>query len=187
MRRRTSRIISKVIIPLLIIIAVAAVATGIVLKHRGTEAEAPSRPVISKPVQSEFLFTGAAGWYKGPSNQTSMALFSDDHSCFTSIEHKSGAVNVATMLQKQQSDLASSGATMAPDTTLKTTVQTSTGNLPYVLHQFRLSGGEQLMQGLQLGYIQLSNGYLEIQGHCNTASQLPSTIPALRAYKYSGS
>ena len=40
------------------------------------------------------------------------------------------------------------------------------------------------MQGFELGYLQLSGSYIKIEGHCDTADELPSTLPALQAIKF---
>jgi hypothetical protein len=40
------------------------------------------------------------------------------------------------------------------------------------------------MGGQEFGYLQLPHGYLEIWGYCDTAEQLPATIPALKAIKF---
>lgn len=172
--------------PSLVIIALALVGLVFFMKHRAAAAT-PHQSVAATPVQSQFSFSGVPGWHKGPTNETSMALFRDDGECFTSIEHKSGAVDVDTEIQKQQSMMASSGNTMAAGATPVVTVQAGTGSQQYELHEFSLSSGDKshpLMGGLGLGYLQLSNGYIKIQSHCNTADELPSTVPALEAYQF---
>jgi len=176
---------------LAVLIIAAAIYSVLVIKPGTHDTTAPTKPVTGAATPSEFTFTGAAGWYKGPTNKTSMALFSDDqdHSCFTSIEHKTGTVNVTAKLQNQHDDLSASGGTMTPVDTPTATIVTKTGTQQYELHQFSLTGGSdaQLMGGLELGYLQLAagEGYLVMQGHCNTADQLPTTIPALQAYRFS--
>ena len=166
---------------MLIIIAVSCIAYFI---H--SKAAAP----VQKPVaeQSMFEFTGAEGWRKGPTNATSMALFSptnDDGTseCFTSIEYKTGIIDVPAELEKQQTSVASSGATISPINTQATFIGTNAGQKPYETHYYTIRGGdEQLMGGLGLGYLQFSKGFVEVESHCNTAEQLPSTVPAVQAY-----
>lgn len=67
--------------------------------------------------KSMFEFAGAAGWRKGPSNETSMALFnnqnpSDQAPCFTSTEYYTGTVDAAAELNKSQQSLSKSGYTV---------------------------------------------------------------------------
>jgi hypothetical protein len=40
------------------------------------------------------------------------------------------------------------------------------------------------MGGLELGYLQLSGGYVQIEGHCDTPDELAATIPALQSVKF---
>jgi hypothetical protein len=37
---------------------------------------------------------------------------------------------------------------------------------------------------LELAYVQLSGGYVKVEGHCNTPDQLSATVPALQSVKY---
>jgi hypothetical protein len=157
------------------------------IKQNKAEAKTPARTVATESIPSQFSFSGASGWHKGPTNETSMALFKDDRECFTSIEHKPGIVDVDADIQKQQSMVAGGGNTMAAGATPAVTVQTDTGSQQYQLHEFTLSSGDAghpLMGGLGLGYVQLSGGYLYIQSHCNRSDELPATIPALQAYHF---
>lgn len=179
---------------LAVLILAAAAYTAFIIKPGSTQAETTAKISSNAPVKSQFSFTGATGWVQGPTNKTSMALFHGDSiaqpaadGCFASIEHKTGTVDVAAQLQKQQASLASSGGTMTATATPTATVQTASGPQQYDLHQYSLAGGsEQLMGGLELGYVQLPDGYLVIQGHCNTAAQLATTISALQAYEFDG-
>lgn len=43
--------------------------------------------------------------------------------------------------------------------------------------------GEKVMGGLMLGYLQLDDGYVKLDAHCETAEELPTALPAMRAYK----
>ena len=187
------KIINRYSISGLAILVIAAAAfTVFIIKPGSTDAASSTKTAAVKPATPDFSFTGAAGWVQGPTNKTSMALFHGSSiaqpaadGCFTSIEHKTGTVDVAAQLHKQQASLASSGATMMALSTPTTTIQTTAGPQRYQLHQYRLTGGStQLMGGLELGYVQLSDGYLVMQGHCNTADQLAVTIPALQAYRF---
>lgn len=86
--------------------------------------------------------------------------------------------------------LTTTGGTMTASATPIVSVQMSTGVKQYDLYEFSLSSNNTshpLRDGLGLGYVQLPKGYLEIQSHCNTVSELPTTIPALQVYKFSPS
>ena len=117
-----------------------------------------------------------------------MALFhSIRDSCFTSVEHKSGTVDAAAELQKTQASLTSEGYTVTPGSAQTLTMQTNTGLQQYELQQSSITtptGANKILGGQEFGYLQLSNGYLKIMGNCETADELPSTIPALRAIKF---
>lgn len=168
-----------------VLIVASIVAAGIMYARRSDAEATTSVKPAAKAIQSQFSFSGATGWRKGPANATSLALFSDDRSCFTSMEYKAGTIDVAATLQKQQDDLATSGVVVSQGGPVEASMQTNATTQRYELHQYSLSGGsEKLMGGLALGYIQLPKGYIEVQGHCNTAEQLPTVIPALQAYRY---
>jgi hypothetical protein len=167
-----------------ILLAAAAIAFSL---HRGQTAATPAALVVTpaKTAASEFSFAGAAGWRTGPTNKTSLAAFSNDSVCFTSMEYKPGTVNEAAELQKQQDDLTAGGDQTAALATAVSTVQTTGGTQQYILHQYRITGnGKQLMGGLALGYMQISGGYITVQAHCNTAEQLPKVVAALQAYRF---
>lgn len=181
MKRLSLKHVALISVAAIVILTATAL---VVLKNNELKAVKQSS---AKETQSEFSFAGAKGWRQGPSNQTSMALFSDSHECFTSIEHKPGAVNVAAELQKQQADVKSGGNKITAAGTSKLTVQTSEGLRNYELHEFSLSSGDTsnpLMGGLGLGYVPVAGGYLYIQSHCNTPSELTGTFPALKAYSF---
>ena len=170
-----------------IVIVVLATVGVLFFVKRGAGAATPQKPAVAKTVQPQFTFSGATGWHKGPTNETSMALFRNDGECFTSIEHKSGTVEVAAEIQKQQSMMAGSGNTMTAGATPEVLIQTTSGPQQYKLHEFSLASGDKshpLMGGLGLGYVQQANGYLKIQSHCNTEDELATTIPALQSYNF---
>lgn len=168
-----------------LIVAVTAFVT-IIGKHDTTEAASSPKTASTQSAESQFSFTGAPGWRQGPTNKTSMALFQDGHDCFTSIQHKTGTVDVAAEREKKQANDTKQGITSTPIGSLVVTLQSSEGQKQYQLHQYSASGtagGQKVKGGVEFGYFQLPNGYLKIEGHCDTASQLPATIPALQAIK----
>jgi hypothetical protein len=149
----------------------------------------PETPTENRVV-SMFEFTGVTGWRQGPHNETSMALFGTARedgtsACFVSTEYKSGDVDIEAELRKQQQDFVKMGGSMSETAIVSSTLQTNDGERQYELHQYKASGGsdEKLMGGLELGYVQVKNGYVKVEGHCETAEGLSTTIPALQAYK----
>ena len=187
MQQKHNRLnLSRYTIGTLVLLIVAAVSATALLQHKRTDAVPPAKPAVGAMVPSDFSFSGLSGWWQGATNRTSMALFhKSDDGCFTSVEYKTGTVDVAAALQKGSASPDGSAGT-TPGAVLTVALQTAAGPQQYQLHQYTLSsvGGEQLMGGLELGYVQLAGGYVKIQGHCNTAAELPATIPALQAIKY---
>lgn len=169
-------------------VALALVSVGGLFALR-SDSQALADSGKTSVEKSTFSFNGTNGWRKGPTNGASLALFSDDHSCFTSIERKHGVVDVAMELQKIQDGLASNGYTSTPNAIVSATLATDTGSQQYQLHQYAVSSvksGVQLYGGQEFGYVPFSNGYLFVQGNCNTTNELPTTLPALQAIKFDG-
>ena len=170
----------------LVFLVVAAASAIVVLQHNRTDAAVAVKPAVGAAVKSQFSFTGAADWWQGATNKTSMALF-HSHDCFTSVEHKTGTVDVATELQKSQDVLANDGYTVTPGSIQTLTLQTIVGQRQYELHQSSVTtpaGAHAVKAGQEFGYIQLSSGYIKVMGYCDTADELPATIPALQAIKF---
>jgi hypothetical protein len=180
-------ILNRYSISTLALAVILIAAFGLVGMERNRTDAAPSVKNAASTVNSQFSFTGASGWWRGATNETSMALFSNDHSCFTSVQHKTGTVDDAVELKKIQTSLAGSGYTSTLVASQMTTVQTNSGSQQYKLYQYNVAtptGGTQVEGGQEYGYLQLSTGYLEVQGNCNTASELSTTLPALQAVKF---
>jgi hypothetical protein len=170
---------------ILVLLIVAAVAF-ILLRQNNTEASTPTKPAATT-AKSQFSFTGAPGWRKGPSNKTSMAVFNADHTCFISAEYKTGSVDAAAEVEKIKDKLADSGYTVTPGATQTIALQSNSGQHQYELYQYSVtgSGGAGTVKGGQeFGYSQLSSGYVKAEGYCDTAEQLPTTTPALNAIKF---
>jgi hypothetical protein len=161
----------------------------------------PKTPVVDAATASEahdpnaapmFAFTGATDWTTGPHDATSMGLFGKKDSqgmspCFAAVNYEPGVVNIAAELKKFQST-AGEGHTIAAVGTKAMTMKTPDGVKQYQLHQFHTSNPasatsamERAMEGNDLGYLQLTNGYVKIVGNCETMAQLPTVIPALQA------
>lgn len=168
----------------ILVIVTALTVGGLTFWHSKADAAQPTK---NTPVVSDFAFTGAPDWTKGPSNATSMALFhSGTDGCFVSAEYKTGTVDVASALQKDA--VAPDGYTSVSLPTQTVTIKTDEGTKSYQLYAYdetSTSGvSGQLMQGLELGYLQLTGGYIKFDGHCNTADELGSTPAAFEAYVF---
>lgn len=146
-----------------------------------------------KSVKSMFSFAGSNGWYQGPTNSTSMALFSPaDHAgispCFTSAEYHKGSVNTRIEQSENRNNLEKSGATVVVSGNQKMSINTQNGTKNYTLEQYNVvppSGRTNpILGGNELGFVPLKDGYLKIYGNCDTVDQLPSTIPALKALTF---
>jgi len=167
---------------LVVLIGAVVVYGALTFKNNTTEAASPK----SEAAESYFSFTGADGWRQGPTNKTSMALF-HGHDCFVSVEYKTGTIDVTVELARIQAGLADMGYTNSPSTVLTVPLQSSEGHKQYQLHQYDVTGSGsagQIKGGQEYGYLQFQNGYVEVEGHCDTANQLPATIPALQAIKF---
>ena len=171
----------------LVVVAIIGVSSAFLLKDSADAAASNKKQIVAKATPSQFSFAGTANWHKGPTNQTSMALFSDNGECFASIEHKSGTIDVTSAIKKQETGLQSSGGSMTATADVTATIKVNNTSQQYELHQFSLSSSassQKLMGGLGLGFIQLSDGYLEVQEHCNTADELSTVLPAVQAYEF---
>lgn len=175
------------IIGFVILLAVLAAAFIIfTIKLDETNSTAPLSGTPAKSVKSQFSFGGAEGWRQGPSNKTSMAFF-NSNGCFTSVENKTGTLDIAAEQQKNQTTLTGAGYTVTPAGTQTLTMQTSAGPKQYELQQSSVTtpaGTTPVEGGQEFGYLQLADGYIKIMGYCDTADELPVTIPALQAVRF---
>jgi len=170
-----------------LVLLVFAAASAVVMLHNNKTEAAPSvKPGVGAAVPSKFSTTGTQGWWQGATNKTSMALF-HGHDCFTSVEYKTGKVDVAAELQKQQDLMTSAGYPVTLGSTQTLTLQTAIGSEQYDLHQLNVMtpvGTQALKAGQEFGYVQLANGYVKVMAYCDTSDQLPATIPALQSIKF---
>jgi hypothetical protein len=171
-----------------IFIVLVGAAVGVVLYHGHADKPAAASKAAAAQPPFSFVTAQALDWRKGPSNQTSLAVFHNGtDGCFASMEYRPGAINTDAALQATQASLASSGYTSKPGAVLNLTLQTDTGQQQYQLHQYAVSGtgsSGQTMGGQEFGYLQLSSGYLKIESYCNTPEQLSTTMPALQAMSF---
>lgn len=175
------------LIPVFAVIAFMTIGGVLFTKHDNVKA---STTPAAKPSsqQSKFTFNSsmAPNWRQGPTNQTSLALFSNDHSCFLSFQYKDGTIVAADALQQTQDSLSKDGYKSIGIKTLDTSIQSSTSTEQYELHQYSVTGSGsagQVYGGQEFGYLTLPNNHVFVQGNCNTAEQLLTTIEALQAVK----
>ncbi len=118
-----------------------------------------------------------------------MAIFdsNETHACFVSTEYKSGTIDVAADLQHRRETLEKNGNyTMTELDTKALKLQIPSSMEPYELHQFSVTtpkGAEKVKEGQAVGYVQLSDGYVELSGYCDLARQLKRIIAPLEAIK----
>jgi hypothetical protein len=172
-------------------LAVAVVAVAMVgittMKHNRTDAATPVKPAVGAAVPSNFSTTGVQGWWQGATRKNDMALFQNNHDCFTSVQYYTGTIDAVAELQKLSVSQAGTGGSSTPGAVVPLTLQMNSGNKQYDLHQYSLTSADSshpVMGGLELGYVQLSGGYVKVEGHCNTPDQLSATFPALQSVKY---
>lgn len=170
-------------------ILIGAVVTYGVLSFKNSTTEAASpKSDTTQSTESYFSFTGTDGWRQGPTNKTSMALF-HGHDCFVAVEYKDGTVDVTAEIDRIQAGLVKMGYTSLAGAVLTVPSQSSEGHQQYRLHQYSVAGSGstgQIKGGQEFGYLQFQDGYVEVEGYCDTADQLPTTLPALKAVKFDG-
>ena len=155
------------------------------------QANSPSPKTIPQEVKPMFSFIGVTDWRQGPTNETSMALFGKERedktsACFTSIEYHRGTVDIQSEVQKMIKNSNGLGNTIAEISTQPLSLNTMNGNQAYELHQYQATGSSSStkpMGGVEVGYLQLDDGYVKVNGNCETYDELQTTIPALQAYK----
>jgi len=173
---------------ILVFLFVATVSAIVAIQPSRTDTKPAITPAVGAAAPSQFSFSGTPNWWQGATSKSDMALFHTIRdSCFISVQHKTGTVDAAAELQKSSASLTSQGYTLTPGSTQTLTLQTNTGPKQYELQQSSVTtpvGASKVLGGKELGYLQLSNGYIMIMGNCETAEQLSATIPALQAIKF---
>jgi hypothetical protein len=154
----------------------------------GSQTPQLSQKTSGNP-QFTFDTAAAPGWYQGPVDKVSMALFSEDREsgCWASIEVRPGSVDAVTELNKIQNSLVSGGNTVTTDGTIPLTLQTTTEKIPYELHKYTVTGDGSVSKpygAQEFAYFALGQGHAKVQGYCNTADKLQTITPALQAVKF---
>ena len=108
--------------------------------------------------------------------------------CFAMFFYKVGKANETMALNDLKLNSIKGLSNIAFDETDVSPLEitTSEGVKKYNLHQFAFSGAgsASMAKGVQRGYVQLKAGYIEIQGICEQADQLQSTVPAIQAVSF---
>lgn len=188
------KLVNRYSVGAVILLVIILAACAVLLLRHTANTEAASAPKADPqlaqrtPGNPQFSFSPAAatGWHQGPTDKVSMALFGPN-GCFTSVQHKTGTVDVAAELKKDEAMLISMGYARADRGTLSMTLKTSAGDKPYQLYQYSASGspgGRAIKGGQALGYVQLADGYVKVEGYCDTFDGLSSTTPALQAIRF---
>lgn len=191
MTRIYSKITSKktrlLIAPALILaVGLAAVfAWNAISSDDETAAKPQDVPIVA----SAFSFnpTKAAGWRQGPANESSMALFSNDRSCFTSIEYKAGTIDPVAESTKTQENLSKDGYIVEKLDSATVSIKVDSRDAQLNFRQFDVTGSGnagQLYGGQAYGYTALDKGYLHAQVNCNKSDQLPSAVSVLAALSF---
>lgn len=176
----------------LIFVFVAAFGIASVALFTGrdrADAIADEAQEQSSVVSSRFSFTGVENWTKGPSNETSLAAFHEgSDNCFVSAEYITGSLDESSALQKVIEPFTTTGYAVTPqsDVTMYTLVDGK--QQEYQLHQYTVkatSSTPAVKEGNEFGFISVKNGYIKVEGHCDTSAELPVTVPALQAIEFS--
>lgn len=141
----------------------------------------PGTPLFS------FDASKVSAWRQGPTDKVSMAAFHDTNDCFVSVQYKPGEVDAATEIQKKQDVLRSSGYASTPGSVLALGLEAGAGMQQYQLRQFSVTsapGSNKVKGGQEFGYVQLTDGYVKVEGWCDEPAQLPSTISVLQAISF---
>lgn len=173
-----------------VIVAAAIVAVIIFINKPDTQKSTTSEPKQNQQkMKSAFTFDAAkaGGWTKGPSNSSSLALFSPDQSCFSSLEKKTAAIDETTAIEEIKAKLTNDGYTVSDAGEGSATLDMPSGTEQYILHQLAVTGtgtAGKLYGGQSYGYIPLENGHLSVSVYCESVNQLATASDALSAIKY---
>lgn len=103
--------------------------------------------------------------------------------CFVMYFYKPGTVDAEAEANRYKEGASTDTVTVQEKESKQFTMQTSDGAKEFKLHQYQLvgSGAGQLASGVQLGYVPLSDGYVEIRGHCESYEQLSGASTVFEA------
>jgi len=110
--------------------------------------------------------------------------------CFVQYEYWANSTKDPAQVVKEKaapSDPATAGTfSLQPTNTLSLAMKTPTGNTPYQLHQYIVTGPDaaQMSDGEEFAALKAGTGYIVISGYCKTADQLSVTLPVLTAVSF---
>lgn len=180
----------KIIVAVMLAILTVTGTGGTIFALQGS-SQTTAETRDNKAIESMFSFSDPQGWWQGVTTKTSMVVFDNNssHACFVMLEYISGSVDADSEINKINAELTKHGENYAitPLDTKKLELHTTAGPVGYELRQSSVTtppGSSKVKGGQAFGYIQLSDGYVEIKGYCDTPEQLGSIMPALEAIKF---
>jgi len=81
-------------------------------------------------------------------------------------------------------DSTTSGSfVLQPTNTVALSMATPSGNTPFKLHQYTVTGPDasQMSDGEEFAALKAGTGYIDIRGYCKTADELSITLPVISA------
>jgi hypothetical protein len=75
---------------------------------------------------------------------------------------------------------------LQPTDTISLTIKTPSGDAPFQLHQYNVTGPDasQMSDGEEFGALKAGTGYIDIRGYCKTADELSVTLPVFSAVSF---
>lgn len=172
-----------------LLVAVGAVATFLLMHHMVKKSPQESERPIGAAIPSHFAFAGARGWWQGATSRDDVAVFPEAGGCFVSIQYLANetAADKETKQQAANTLLKQQGYTVTATNVTPMTIRTDSGNLQYTLHQFSTvapSASTKIQGGQEYGYVPLPEGSLYVMGSCDTPEQLAATLPVVQAISF---
>lgn len=105
--------------------------------------------------------------------------------CFVMASYNKGAENLDKKLADTIEQNRKFGTTIEEVGVKMLKISTYEGEKDYQLHlyDYQSKGGEALLRGNALGYVPLSDGYIDMRAVCAEASQLEQSIPTIQALR----
>ncbi len=193
---------------LVIVVAILVLTAGVPLffwlqKPTKDQSNTEPRPAFT------FNTTQAPGWYTGGNNWVNPDDFTGDQMrkdelpkadmsvhqgsneqdiinghCFTMAAYFDKSINVEDeRKRKLTSTTADDGRIVTEVGVSNLKLATYEGVKDFQLHKYDISGpaAKDLQRGMADGYVQLSNGYVNIQSICQESAQLDETLPVFAA------
>ncbi len=108
--------------------------------------------------------------------------------CFVMYAFKEGTINIDQALIERKKSVISNNDKLSVEDYAPQSIAmaTSEGSKTYVLYQYSIIGspGTNISRGLALGYVPLKSGYVEVQGICEEANQLPDALKVYPAVSF---